>query len=453
MHDLTTSSFPQLGSPLNVKAVAPNAANANTAAPVAAGHDGMVIPTFEELNGKILGQYKILSEIGQGGAGKVFLAWHQHLHRHCAIKILFPHANSSPMELFSQLQQEGQSAANLIHPYIVTTHFLGQENGYHFLEMEFVPGGSLSQYLQDHGPVSPLKALIWAGQMARALGHAHSRGILHRDLKPSNVLLTTDMQVKVADFGLAIKPIANTSAKEIAGTVGYIAPELLLNQPATPAADIYSLGMTLYVLLTCYQPGKEISLDDFYLRGGFDPLPNLRDLCPDVPLDVASLINEMLSPSAQERPAHGMAAAMLIDNILGKARDLDSLVNESLNLFPNMTWHKTATGYDVDVQLPQNRKQKVVIEASDSLKKQSIVMIYSLCCKDDPQYHTPALRLNSQLSHGGIALKMIDDTEYFVMQNSYPRGTVDPEEIRESVLEVAYNADMVEKLLTGRDEH
>ena len=302
--------------------------------------------------------------------------------------------------------------------------------------------------------MSNLRALIMMNQVAKGLGYAHLRGILHRDLKPSNILITADGQAKIADFGLACpSQFLSDTNHEIAGTPGFIAPELFQGEKSSPASDVYSLGVTFYTMLLGKRPIEISSLKNYVITRKVPQLPSIKELCPDCPPEIHRCVELMISDDPHRRPQDGNAASMLLESLLGKTRDFRALIYDAFRYQRHVEISVEEDGCLAVVFLPGGRQQKVHIEYSDDLITESVVRIYSICCPDDTGYHEQALKINAELSHGGIAIKTINNRPHFIIQSCYPRGTADPEEICQSTLEIATHADTIEKKLTGKDEN
>lgn len=231
------------------------------------------VPSPREL-GRLFPQLEILECLGRGGMGVVYKARQPKLDRFVALKILAPERGADPA-FAERFQREAQALARLAHPSIVTIHDFGESDCLCYLLMEFVDGVSLRQLL-DNARVSPREALTIVPQICEGLQYAHDRGIVHRDIKPENILLDKDGRVKIADFGIArimasepTAPASSTPSAQsvfaltevggVLGTPGYMAPEQL-NAPleVDHRADIYSLGVVLYQMLTGQLPGKSI---------------------------------------------------------------------------------------------------------------------------------------------------------------------------------------------------
>ncbi|MBA3783573.1 MAG: serine/threonine protein kinase [Nocardioides sp.] len=203
----------------------------------------------------IAGRYSVDREIGRGGMGAVYLGRDEVLHRDVALKRvgLMPGAQTPDLE---RAEREGRLAARLNHPHVVSIYDLVEEQDVQWLVMEYVEGSSLAQVIRADGPMSPDRAAQILWQTADALAAAHTAGIVHRDVKPSNILLTGDGQAKLTDFGIA-RAEADASLTQtglVTGSPAYLSPEVASGQTATAAADVWSLGATLFHALAGRPP-------------------------------------------------------------------------------------------------------------------------------------------------------------------------------------------------------
>ena len=410
---------------------------------------------LDRLVGTRLYVYQCESLLGRGGMGRVYLARHSHLDRRCALKILSPRVISTDVDYVERFQFEGRATASLNHPNIVTIHSLGEYSGHHYLEMELVAGRTLQQLIQDEGRLTPVRATLLAARIAEGLGAAHRAGIVHRDLKPDNVLLTHQGIPKIADFGLAKRIMGGDDPRGIlVGTPNFMAPELFEEEPATPASDIYALGVCYYLMLTGSLPFVAGSLPALRERVLSEPVPSVRQQFPDISLEMAECVHLLMAKSPANRPAGGFEAAQLLMAVAGQTRDVESLLTEAFQGTQFVvSWVRNDDRYRVNLTLPDGRRQTVFVEPSDHAAADRLLLLYSVCCEVRPAFYEEALRLNWEIPHGGMAIRDIDGVPMFVMMDTYPRATVDPEEIRRSLLEVAFRADAMEKLLTGADRH
>ncbi len=410
---------------------------------------------LHRLLGSRVGVYQIESLLGRGGMGWVFLSRHGDLQRLCALKILDPELAGTDPDFLMRFQNEGRSAAALVHPNIVTTHAIGQHEQLHFLEMEYVRGRSLQAEIEA-GPLAEMRCLTLAAGIANGLAAAHREGILHRDLKPDNILLTHRGIPKISDFGLAKRiahGITGTSPQMLAGTPHYMAPELFLGAPHSTQSDVYALGVCLFVMLTGRLPFTRCRLAELIESVTNDPLPSLRDSSLEISLEAAECVCLLLSRAPRNRPRDGIEAAQLIQAILGYSRDLEEMMHLALDDEPGITWHRNDQRYTAEVELPNGRRQYVFIESSNPSKGDRVLSIYSICGPADQDHYRHALQLNADILHGALAIRNWNGVPHFVMLNNYPRSTVDAEEVRRSVIDAAIHADELEQKLTGGDQH
>jgi serine/threonine protein kinase len=407
------------------------------------------------LIGRKLHIYQFVSLLGAGAMGQVYLALHDDLQRHCALKILAPKHGLYDEEYIAQFQKEGQAAAALIHPNIVGLHAIGYIADTHFLEMEYVPGISLQELINKEGPLPSDRALRLATMIADGLAAAHRLGIIHRDVKPANVLVTPEGIAKVGDFGLAkkMKSAEDDSDMGFCGTPNYMAPELFRGHEACPASDVYALGLCLFQMLIGKLPWQESSLTKLAAFGRTEEIPNVREIRSELSPAIAECVELLTASSLSQRPANAVAAAKLLHAVMGSERDIESMLIEAFGNDTTITWDRSGDRYRLTRHLPGNRRQIVFVETTEHATLERILLIYSTCCDATPNFYERALRQNWIVMHGSLAIRDIDGKPMFVVINAYPRSTVAPEEIRRSVFDIAALADGVEHQLTGMDRN
>jgi serine/threonine protein kinase len=231
--------------------------------------------------GTLSGRYETGAKLGTGGMSNVYKATDRILERTVAVKILAEHL-SDDERFVARFKREALAVAKLIHPNIVQVYDTGVDEDRHYIVMEYVEGRSGAQILQRHGPVEPEIAAEIGIQSCAGLDYAHRRGIIHRDVKPGNLMIVGgpvgggEMTVKLTDFGIAraIEQTRITQVGSVVGTAAYLAPEQVRGEEATPATDVYALGVVLYQFLTGRLPYEGSSLAELAVRQQNEkPLP------------------------------------------------------------------------------------------------------------------------------------------------------------------------------------
>ena len=212
---------------------------------------------MDDLTGQKLGKYVLDGKLGQGGMASVYRSTHPQLNRPVAIKVL-PHEQRADDSFAQRFEREAQAMAALNHPTLIRIYDIDQQDNLFYMVMDLVQGGSLDDRLRSGTPMGLYWACDVVARVAEALDIAHRKGIIHRDIKPSNILLTTEDDPVVADFGIA-KMVQQdnadlTSAGTIMGTPLYMAPEQIKGEHVDGRADLYALGVVLYQLLTGHTP-------------------------------------------------------------------------------------------------------------------------------------------------------------------------------------------------------
>ena len=271
----------------------------------------------------IVGRYRIEGRLGVGGMSTVQLAFDQRLERYVAIKLLAEHLADDPT-FVSRFRREALSAARLVHPNIVQVFDFGfdEHARQHFIVMEHVPGHSCAELLRDHGPMEVEQAVDVITQACRGLDYAHRNGVVHRDVKPGNLLVSDSDVVKLADFGIAraTDQSSITQVGSVLGTAAYLAPEQARGEEAGPRADLYSLGVVAYQLLSGRLPYEASSLSELALKQQREPPPPVDELNPRVPPELADAIGMALALDQEERPE---TALLLAEEITRGARGVE----------------------------------------------------------------------------------------------------------------------------------
>ncbi|HXE54080.1 MAG TPA: serine/threonine-protein kinase, partial [Tepidisphaeraceae bacterium] len=255
--------------------------------------------------GKRVGRFRLLSELGRGAMGRVFRAEDTLLQRHVALKVLPKTLKRGGRTItVERLISEARAAATLEHPHAVNVYEINESGGVFYIAMELLEGGSLRDIVKAAGPIDATRACLMCADAASALAQAHELGIIHRDVKPANLMLTRSGRCKLADFGLARMDDAtdlSSALPESVGTPQFIAPELLKGVPASPRSDIYSLGATLWYLLTGHPPFEAETAAELLRKHLDEPLPDLANLRPDLPPGLIQAVTRAMAKQPAER--------------------------------------------------------------------------------------------------------------------------------------------------------
>ena len=291
----------------------------------------------DPLIGQQLGTYHIQSKLGEGGMARVYRAYHTRLKREVAIKVILSQI-ADQQGFKARFEREAQLIASLQHPNIVAVYDFGDFGNLTYLVMQYVGGGTLRDQLRGGHALDPRQAILYCQQMARALHHAHLRGIVHRDVKPQNMLVSaTDRnQLLLSDFGIAklfdnrLEPMlpnlsgsplgsdpSLTNADQIVGTAEYMSPEQVTGKPVDARTDIYALGVVLYQMLAGEVPFHSTTVQGLLFQHVYTPPRPLREINPYIPEILEQIAAKALAKAPQDRfqSAEEMAQALEAANI------------------------------------------------------------------------------------------------------------------------------------------
>ena len=255
-------------------------------------------------------RYEIIDKVGSGGMADVYKALCHRLNRYVAIKILKPEY-STDAGFVQKFRAEAQSVAGLSHPNIVSVYDVGEDDGLYYIVMELVEGITLKRFIEKRKKLDVKEAVGIAIQIAMGMEAAHTHHIIHRDIKPQNIIISREGKVKVADFGIAKAATSNTISQNAIGSVHYLSPEQARGGYSDERSDIYSLGVTLYEMLSGQVPfagDNSVSVALLHIQSEAIPV---RELNPEVPLSVDKIIQKCMQKKPERR--YQTAAELIVD--------------------------------------------------------------------------------------------------------------------------------------------
>lgn len=251
--------------------------------------------------GMMIGQrYEIVEKIGTGGMSDVYKAKCHKLQRYVAVKVLKQEFAENE-NFVSKFQVEAQAAAGLMHPNIVNVYDVGEDNGIHYIVMELVEGITLKKYIERKAGLSFKEAVSIAIQVCMGIEKAHNHHIIHRDIKPQNIIISKDGKVKVTDFGIAKAATSNTISSNVMGSVHYTSPEQARGGYSDEKSDIYSLGITLFEMLTGRVPFNGDTTVAIAIKHIQEPMPSPREFAEGVPVSVEAIVLKCCQKSPDRR--------------------------------------------------------------------------------------------------------------------------------------------------------
>jgi tRNA A-37 threonylcarbamoyl transferase component Bud32 len=260
-------------------------------------------PLVDRMVGQVVGNCRLLRRLGRGGMGDVYLALHLEYHKSVAVKILAPDVTRND-ELLARFRREAEAAARIDHPNIVEVYDIGCDRGHHYIVMGFVDGKSLQDIIDERKIMDPREAARVCFEIARGLQAVHADGIIHRDIKPANILITRKNEIKIVDFGLAFDAEDKsglTVTGSIMGTPWYLSPEQADGKRADTRSDLYSLGITLYILATGERPFTGETHMSVLYKQIHEKARDPRLVNPDVPVEIVEIILRAMEKKPERR--------------------------------------------------------------------------------------------------------------------------------------------------------
>lgn len=245
-------------------------------------------------------RYEILESIGTGGMSDVYKAKCHKLNRFVAVKVLKQEFSEST-EFVSKFRTEAQAAAGLMHPNIVNVYDVGEENGINYIVMELVEGITLKRYIEKKARLSVKEAVSIAIQISMGIEAAHNNNIIHRDIKPQNIIISKEGKVKVTDFGIAKAATSNTITSNVMGSVHYTSPEQARGGFSDEKSDIYSLGITMFEMLTGRVPFNGDTTVAIAIKHIQEEMPSPRNYVPEIPISVEQIVLKCTQKSPDRR--------------------------------------------------------------------------------------------------------------------------------------------------------
>ena len=339
-----------------------------------------------------LGKYDIKEEVGSGAMGVVYRAEDPMLGRQVAIKTTTAEVARNP-DLLKRFYREAQAAAKLAHPNIVTIYEINEDNGVPFIAMEFLEGENLQKIVSDRREVPILKKLQIIVDTCKGLEYAHQRGIVHRDIKPGNIVVSSDGQVKIVDFGIARVGVSSmTQTGVVLGTVMYMSPVQVQGHAVDARSDVFSLGIVLYELLTCQTPFPGDDVPSILLKIINEPAEPITTYIPKCPAQLEQIVERSLAKDREQR--YQSTSDMAFDLL----RVIDNLKHDTVDVYLEQGQRSLREG---DLTLAKECLQKALeIDSTHQVAKSLLAQV-----RDGIQARQRAQKIQSSLRQAKEALQ------------------------------------------------
>ncbi len=304
----------------------------------------------------IVDRYEILEKIGTGGMSDVYKSKDHKLNRYVAVKVL-KQEFSENANFVSKFRVEAQAAAGLMHPNIVNVYDVGEENDVYFIVMELVEGITLKKYIERKARLSVKEAISIAIQVSMGIEAAHNNHIIHRDIKPQNIIISKEGKVKVTDFGIAKAATSNTITSNVMGSVHYTSPEQARGGYSDEKSDIYSLGITMFEMLTGRVPFNGETTVAIAIKHIQEPLPSPREFVSEIPISVEQIVFKCCQKSPDRRyQTMGDLIVDLKQSLINPDEDFVKIVNPD---------EEASTRMITDKDMVQIKKQSIKRDSMD----------------------------------------------------------------------------------------
>lgn len=310
-------------------------------------------------------RYEILEKIGTGGMSDVYKAKCHKLNRYVAIKVL-KQEFSENTNFVSKFRVEAQAAAGLMHPNIVNVYDVGEEDGIYYIVMELVEGITLKNYIEKKARLSVKEALSIAIQVSMGIEAAHNNHIIHRDIKPQNIMISKEGKVKIADFGIAKAATSNTITSNVMGSVHYTSPEQARGGFSDERSDIYSLGCTMFEMLTGRVPFDGETTVAIAIKHIQEDMPSPREYVSEIPVCVEQIIFKCTQKSPDRR--YQSMGELIVD--LKKA--LITPDEDFVKMVPFDAGGETRTISEEDIAEIKQRTDRIDLDAPMRLKDREV---------------------------------------------------------------------------------